>query len=57
MLAYVIDTMDWNNEFSFDKKFISSYGEKINKDFLLTENIFLITNIYLLSQTRKIDLL
>ena len=26
MLAYIIDTVNWNNEFSFDKNFIESYN-------------------------------
>ena len=47
MLAYVIDTMDWNNEFSFDKKFISSYGEK-NKQRFFTDRKYLLDNKYII---------
>ena len=52
MLAYVIDSMDWNNEFSFDKKFISSYGEK-NKQRFFTDRKYLLDNKYIFVKPNK----
>lgn len=52
MLAYVIDVMDWNNEFSFDKKFISSYGEK-NKQRFFTDRKYLLDNKYIFIKPNK----
>lgn len=52
MLVYVIDTMDWNNEFSFDKKFISSYGEK-NKQRFFTDRKYLFDNKYIFVKPNK----
>lgn len=52
MLAYVIDTMDWNNEFSFDKNFISSYGEK-NKQRFFTDRKYLFDNQYIFVKPNK----
>lgn len=52
MLAYVIDAMDWNNEFSFDKKFISSYGEK-NKQRFFTDRKYLLDNKYIFIKPNK----
>lgn len=52
MLVYVINTMDWNNEFSFDKKFISSYGEK-NKQRFFTDRKYLFDNKYIFVKPNK----
>lgn len=52
MLAYVIDVMDWNNEFSFDKKFIKSYGEK-NKQRFFTDRKYLLDNKYIFIKPNK----
>lgn len=51
MLAYVIDTMDWNNEFSFDKNFISSYGEITTRFY--QDRKYLIDNKYIFNKTGK----
>lgn len=51
MLAYVIDTMDWNNEFSFDKKFISSYGEITTRFY--QDRKYLLDNKYIFSKPNK----
>ena len=52
MLAYVIDTMDWNNEFSFDKKFISTYGENKNGRFYIDRK-YLLDNQYIFNKPGK----
>lgn len=52
MLAYVIGVMDWNNEFSFDKKFISSYGVK-NKQRFFTDRKYLLDNKYIFIKPNK----
>ena len=51
MLAYVIDTMDWNNEFSFDKKFISSYGEITTRFY--KDRKYLLENKYIFFKPNK----
>ena len=51
MLAYIIDTMDWNNEFSFDKNFISSYGEITTRFY--QDRKYLIDNQYIFNKTGK----
>lgn len=51
MLAYIIDTMDWNNEFSFDKKFISSYGEITTRFY--QDRKYLIDNKYIFNKNGK----
>ena len=51
MLAYVIDTMDWNNEFSFDKKFISSYGEITTRFY--QDRKYLLDNNYIFQKPNK----
>ena len=52
MLAYVIDTIDWNNEFSFDKKFINSYGEH-KSDRFFTDRKYLLENKYIFNKPGK----
>ena len=52
MLAYVSETMDWNNELSFDKKFISSYGEK-NRQRFFTDRKYLLDNKYIFVKPNK----
>lgn len=52
MLAYIINIMDWNNEFSFDKKFINSYGEH-KSDRFYTDRKYLIENKYIFNKPGK----
>ena len=52
MLAYVISTIDWNNEFSFDKKFISSYGEITTRFY--QDRKYLLDNQYIFYKPGKI---
>lgn len=51
MLAYVISTIDWNNEFSFDKKFISSYGEITTRFY--QDRKYLLDNQYIFNKPGK----
>ena len=43
MLVYILDVVNWNNEFTFDKPFIESYGEK-NKQRFFTDRKYLLEN-------------
>ena len=52
MLTYVIDTIDWYNEFSFDKKFISTYGKNKNSRFY-TDRKYLLDNKYIFKKPIK----
>ena len=51
MLTYVISTIDWNNEFSFDKKFISSYGEITTRFY--QDRKYLLDNQYIFNKPGK----
>lgn len=51
MLAYIIDTMDWNNEFSFDKKFISNYGKVTTRFY--QDRKYLLENKYIFRKPDK----
>ena len=52
MLPYFIDNMKWNNEFSFDKKFISTYGENKNGRFYIDRK-YLLDNQYIFNKPGK----
>lgn len=51
MLAYIIGIIDWNNEFSFDKKFISSYGEITTRFY--QDRKYLLDNQYIFNKPGK----
>ena len=50
MLAYIINTVNWNNEFSFDKTFIESYS--LNTKFY-QDRKFLLENKYIFQKPDK----
>ena len=50
MLTYIINTVNWNNEFSFDKTFIESYS--LNTKFY-QDRKFLIENKYIFQKPNK----
>lgn len=45
MLVYAIDNMNWNNEFTFDKKFIASYEKNISRFY--KDKKYLLDNKYI----------
>ncbi len=52
MLVYILDVVNWNNEFTFDKPFIESYGEK-NKQRFFTDRKYLLENQYIFNKPYK----
>ena len=50
MLTYIINTVNWNNEFSFDKKFIESYSLSTK---FYQDRRFLIENKYIFQKPNK----
>lgn len=51
MLTYVVNTVNWNNEFSFDKNFIESYGKGINKFY--EDRKYLLDNKFIFNKLDK----
>lgn len=52
MLVYILDVVNWNNEFTFEKPFIESYGEK-NKQRFFTDRKYLLENQYIFNKPYK----
>ena len=50
MLTYIINTVNWNNEFSFDKTFIESYSLSTK---FYQDRRFLIENKYIFQKPNK----
>lgn len=51
MLTYIINTVNWNNEFSFDKSFIESYGK--HDEYFYKDRKFLLENKYIFKKDSK----
>lgn len=51
MLVYIINTVNWNNEFSFEKKFIQSYGKGVNKFY--EDRKYLLDNKFIFNKLGK----
>ena len=52
MLTYIINTVSWNNEFTFDKSFISTYGEQ-NKTRFFADRRYLLENKFIFPKQDK----
>lgn len=51
MLVYIINTVNWNNEFSFEKNFIQSYGKGVNKFY--EDRKYLLDNKFIFNKLGK----
>lgn len=51
MLVYIINTVNWNNEFSFEKNYIQSYGKGINKFY--EDRKYLLDNKFIFNKLGK----
>lgn len=51
MLVYVINSVNWNNEFSFDKNFIESYGG--HDEYFYKDRKYLLENKFIFSKQDK----
>lgn len=51
MLVYIINTVNWNNEFSFEKNFIQSYGKGVNKFY--KDRKYLLDNKFIFNKLGK----
>lgn len=52
MLVYIFNTVNWNNEFTFDKSFIESYNDKSNSRFF-SDRKYLLDNKYIFVKQDK----
>ena len=51
MLVYIINTVNWNNEFSFEKNYIQSYGKGKNKFY--EDRKYLLDNKFIFNKLGK----
>ena len=51
MLVYIINTVNWNNEFSFEKNYIQSYGKGVNKFY--EDRKYLLDNKFIFNKLGK----
>ena len=51
MLVYVVNSVNWNNEFSFDKNFIESYGG--HDEYFYKDRKYLLENKFIFSKKDK----
>ena len=51
MLVYVVNSVNWNNEFSFDKNFIESYGG--HDEYFYKDRKYLLENKFIFSKQDK----
>ena len=51
MLVYIINTVNWNNEFSFEKNYIQSYGKGVNKFY--EDRNYLLDNKFIFNKLGK----